>query len=166
IICLLQVSCHHKQKASLTELPQPLTRKMNQWTPFIGGLGGFFLYAEKGKLDIEIEKRDRNLVDRPSDLKAVFVSPDRKVIQERVIPDDGNEVGSGLGPSKSINFSTEVNRPGVYVVMIIVSNDRYGEDIRWRFRTNANKYMIETARGHKDQAHQEPIILLDQDRNA
>jgi hypothetical protein len=48
--------------------------------------------------------------------------------------------------------------------MIIVANDRYGENIIWRLRTNSARYLLETSRGHKDAAHQEPIVLLDPDR--
>ncbi len=33
-------------------------------------------------------------------------------------------------------------------------------------RTNAAAYVVETSRGHRDERHQEPIVLLDADRPA
>ncbi|MBM3335245.1 BNR-4 repeat-containing protein, partial [Candidatus Sumerlaeota bacterium] len=52
----------------------------------------------------------------------------------------------------------------VYALNVTASNDRYGVEIAWGFRTNCPKYLIETARGHKDERHQEPIVLLSPDR--
>ena len=151
---------------SLTQEKAESNDRLGEWTPRIGGCGGIFLKASKGPLTIEIEKQDRNLHQHHTDLQAIFVGPDRKVIQEKKIPDDGLKEGSGIGPGQTIRLSTHVKRPGVYAVMITVSNDRYGEDILWRFRTNCSRFMIETSRGHRDAPHKEPIILRDPERES
>jgi hypothetical protein len=137
---------------------------MNNWTVGIGGVGGAFFYAQPGELKIELEKRDRNIRNRKTDLRAIFFAPDRSVIQEVIIPDDGQSADSGIGPAQSVELSTIVKRAGVYGLHVMVASDRYGEDIIWRFRTNCDKYLIETSRGHKDAAHQEPIVLLNPDQ--
>ena len=84
---------------------------------------------------------------------------DRQVLQEEVIPDDGFEPGSGLGPPGRCRLSTRVERPGIYALNITVSQDRYGEHILWGFRTNCPRYLVETSRGHRDARHLEPIVL-------
>ena len=137
---------------------------MNNWTVGIGGVGGAFFFAQPGELKIELEKRDRNIRNRKTDLRAIFFAPDRSVIQEVIIPDDGQSADSGIGPAQSVELSTVVKRAGIYGLHVMVASDRYGEDIIWRFRTNCDKYLIETSRGHKDAAHQEPILLLNPDQ--
>ena len=139
---------------------------MNNWTAGIGGCGGAYFYAQPGDLQIELEKRDRNIRNRKTDLRAILFGPDRQVIQDLTIPDDGQPAESGLGPAQTITLSTPVERAGIYGLMVVVSSDRYGEDIVWRFRTNCDKYLIETSRGHRDAAHQEPIVLLNEDQDA
>lgn len=130
----------------------------------LGGCGGVYFLASPGELVVEIEKRDRRLRGRRTDLRAILAGPDRQVIQEVTLLDDGHPVGSGVGPAQRARLSTEVTRKGVYALNITVSNDRYGEEIIWGFRTNCPLYLIETSRGHKDAAHQEPIVLLNPDR--
>lgn len=127
--------------------------------PFIGGVGGVYFLAGPGELVIEVEKRELNRRDATCELRAILAGPDRDVIQEIVIGDDGRPRGSGLGPVQSCRFAVSVARRGVYVLNITVSNDRYGEEVVWRIRTNCAKYLIETARGHKDARHEEPIVL-------
>ncbi|MBT5832855.1 MAG: hypothetical protein HOH77_21910 [Candidatus Latescibacteria bacterium] len=137
---------------------------MNDWTIGIGGNGGAFFYAQPGELCIELEKCDLNMRSRKTDLRAVLFAPDRQVVQEITIPDDGQSADSGIGPAQTIELSATVTRAGIYGLMIMVSSDRYGEDFRWRFRTNCDKYLIETSRGHKDAVHQEPIVFLEPDK--
>ena len=57
-------------------------------------------------------------------------------------------------------LSTMVDRPGIYGLNVTLSQDRYGEDVVWGLRTNCRHWVIETARGHKDERHQEPIVLM------
>jgi len=125
----------------------------------LGGCGGLYLYAEPGELWVEIEKSDRNRSDREIQLRVIFFGPDRTVLEEAYLPDDGQEKGSGAGPVQRIRFSTSVDRAGVYGVNITASNDRYGTEFIWGFTTNCPKYLVETSRGHKDERHQEPIVL-------
>ncbi len=129
--------------------------------PFIGGVGGVYFFAEPGELIIEVEKCDLNRRDARTELRAILAGPDRRILQEAIIPDDGKPRGSGRGPVQSARLSTHVERTGVYALNITVSQDRYGENMVWRFRSNCRKYLIETARGHKDARHEEPIVLAE-----
>jgi hypothetical protein len=148
----LYTSCT-SPKANIDEL-QP-----GEWTPKTGSCGGVFFYAQEGPLVVEIEKTDLKNDARSRTLRAVFVGPDRKIIQ------DLNTYTPGKGNGKNVlRLETHVDRAGIYVVMITVSNDRYGENTAWRFKTNCDKYIIETSRGHKDQYHEEPIVLVDPDK--
>jgi hypothetical protein len=108
-----------------------------------GGCGGVYLLAEPGELSIDIVKRGQ-----PNELRAVLVGPDRRVI------DDQRVEGHGTA-----TFTTTVPLRGVYAVNITVAEDRYGTKGVWGVRTNCDRYVIETARGHKDERHQEPIVL-------
>lgn len=134
------------------------------FSPAFGGCGGVYLLAEPGELMVEVEKRDRNVRGSRTELRAILAGPDRQVVQEATIPDDGQARGSGLGPPQRARLATRVERKGVYALNVTVSNDRYGTEIGWGFRTNCPKYLIETARGHKDERHQEPIELLSPER--
>lgn len=128
--------------------------------PFIGGGGGVYLLAEPGELVIEVDKRDLNRRDaNRTELRAILAGPDRRVLQELIIPDDGLPSTAGVGPTQTGRLSTRVDRPGIHVLNLTVSQDRYGQEAIWRFRTNAKKYLIATARGHRDARHEEPIIL-------
>ena len=126
---------------------------------FIGGAGGVYFLAEPGELTVEVVKRDLNRNDTRTELRAILAGPARQVLQEVVIPDDGRPRGSGLGPVQRCRLSTRVERKGVYALNITVSQDRYGDAVVWGFRANCPKYVIETARGHKDARHEEPIVL-------
>ena len=126
----------------------------------MGGIGGAYFLASPGELVVEVTKRDRHIRDWRTDLRALLVSPDRQVVAEAIIPDDGGVVGSGTGRAQSVRLTTHVGRKGVYALNITVTHDRYGEEIIWGLRTNCPHYLIETSRGHKDEAHHEPIVLL------
>jgi len=132
----------------------------------MGGCGGIYILADPGLLEVEIFKRDLNRRGAPTELRAILAGPDRMVLKEVCIPDDGKPRGKGPGPLQSVRLSYPVTRRGVYVVNVTVSNDRYGTDIRWGFRTTAKKYLVETARGHKDERHTEPIVLTSPGRPA
>ncbi len=125
----------------------------------IGGVGGVYLLAEPGELVIELEKRDRNVRGIRTDLRAILLGPDRRVVEEVVIPDDGSSERGKQGPVQRARLATRVERKGVYVLNVTVSQDRYGDNIFWGFKTNCPRYLIETSRGHRDRAHEEPIVL-------
>jgi len=126
----------------------------------IGGTGGVYFLAEPGPLTIDLEKRDLNRRGRRTELQAILAGPDRRVLGQVTIPDDGKPRGSGTGPPQRAHLSTHVDRKGIYALNVTVSQDRYGEEIIWGFRTNCPRYLIETARGHKDERRQEPIVLF------
>lgn len=129
-----------------------------------GGCGGIYLLAEPGPLDIDLFKRDRNLRGTPSELRAILFGPDRAVLAETNIPDDGRPMRGGMGPMQTARLSAKVARRGIHGVMITISGDRYGENAVWGFRSSCPQYVIETARGHKDARHEEPIVLFSPDR--
>jgi len=130
----------------------------------VGGCGGAYFLAERGPLEIRLTKRDRNRSGAPTELRAVLFAPDRTILQEVSIPFGGGAKGSALGAAQQASLSTMVEHPGIYGLNITVSNDRYGNDIVWGFSTNCPKYVIETSRGHRDARHEEPIPLLDAER--
>lgn len=129
----------------------------------IGGVGGVYFLAEPGELVVTVEKRDRNRRGRQTELRAILVGPDREVLEDVTIPDDGQAPGK-LGPPKRVRLATKVPRKGVYALNITVSQDRYGDEIIWGFRTNCPHYLIETSRGHRDERRQEPIVLCNPDQ--
>lgn len=130
----------------------------------VGGCGGAYFYAEPGELEVWIEKRDRNQTGRPTELRAILFSPDRRPVDEVAIPFAGGARGSGLGPAQRAVLRARVERTGVWGLNVTVSNDRYGDDIVWGLWTGCPRWLVETARGHRDARHEEPIVLLDPDR--
>lgn len=122
----------------------------------IGGTGGAYFLAEPGELVIDLEKRDRNPRGRRTDLRAVLAGPDREVLQDVTLRRDN--------PPQRARLAVHVSRKGVYGLNVTVSQDRYGEAVYWGFRTNCPKYLIETSRGHRDERHQEPIVLYRPER--
>ena len=130
-------------------------------TLLIGGTGGAYFLAEPGELVIDLQKQDLNRSGKNADLRAILVGPDRQVLQEVTIPDDGQARGSGAGPIQTARLTTQVKHKGVFGLNITVSYDRYGTEMVWGFRTNCPHYLIETVRGHRDARHEEPIVLDD-----
>ncbi len=126
----------------------------------IGGNGGVYLLAEPGELIIEVRKADRNITGRPTELRAILAGPDRAIIAEANLAPGGGKPKSGLGPVQTARLSARVERRGVYALNITTSGDRYGQNVAWGFATNCPRYVIETSRGHKDERHEEPIVLL------
>jgi|GEM_PF-254978 len=125
----------------------------------VGGCGGAYFLASPGPLVIDLYKRDLHQRQTVTELRAILAGPDRRVLQEVRIPDDGLR-GPGPGPWQWARLFTNVQHKGIYVLNITVSNDRYGEEIAWGFQTNCPKYVVETARGHRDAPHEEPLVLL------
>ncbi|MBM4043230.1 MAG: hypothetical protein FJ290_32480, partial [Planctomycetes bacterium] len=91
------------------------------FSPAIGGCGGVYFLAEPGELAVEIEKRDLHLRGSWTELRAILVGPDRQVLQEATIPDDGRPRGSGLGPPQRVRLAAKVERKGVYALNVTVS---------------------------------------------
>ena len=129
----------------------------------VGGCGGVYFLVAPGEFWVEVEKYDLNIRDRKTFLRAILAGPDRAVIAEETLPDDGQGRGAGPGPLQRARLSAQVSSQGVYVLNVTVSEDRYGEDIAWGFRTNCPRYLVETSRGHRDAAHEEPLVLLGPD---
>ncbi len=125
----------------------------------LGGAGGVYFLADAGPLVVEVFKRDRNRRGSPAELRAILFGPDRRVLAEARIPDDGLPRGKGMGPIQSATLSVTLPAKGVCGLIVTVSQDRYGDEALWGFRSNCPKQVIETARGHRDERHQEPIIL-------
>ncbi len=131
----------------------------------IGGTGGAYFLASPGELVVDVEKRDRNRRGGRRDLRAILAGPDRRVLQDVTLADDDRPKGSGVGPPQRARLTAQVRCKGVYALNVTVSNDRYGSDVIWGFRTNCPRYLVETSRGHRDERHAEPIVLLNADRS-
>lgn len=130
---------------------------------FIGGVGGVYFLAEPGELVVNVQKRDRNRSSAVTELRAVLVGPDRRVCAEATIPDDGLRPGK-IGPPLGVRLTTRVASKGLYILNVTVSQDRYGDAMVWGFSSNCPRYLIETARGHRDRRHEEPIVLYNPER--
>ena len=125
----------------------------------LGGCGGVYFCASAGELWVEVQKQDLNIRASKTHLHALLLAPDRSVVDEAWIGDDGQPTRSGPGPVQRAVLRTQVERPGVYGLNITVTQDRYGENVSWGFKSNCRKYLVETSRGHKDARHEEPIVL-------
>lgn len=146
-------------QAEITRQKRDVQGESSRDVPFaIGGTGGAYFLAEPGELTIDLYKRDRNRTRRRTDLRAILVGPDRHVLKDVTLRDDGKPVGK-LGPWQHARLTARVERKGVYGLNITVSHDRYGDHVHWGFRTNCRRYLIETARGHRDRRREEPIVL-------
>ncbi|MHC4742734.1 MAG: hypothetical protein ACYS8Z_12520 [Planctomycetota bacterium] len=64
----------------------------------LGGCGGVYFYAPKGQFRVEVQKQDLNIQGNKTHLRAVLFGPDRSVIEEAWIGDDGKPARSGPGP--------------------------------------------------------------------
>jgi len=125
----------------------------------LGGCGGVYFYASVGELQVEVHKQDLNIRRNKTHLRALLFAPDRSVVAEAWIGDDGRPARSGPGPVQRVLLRTTVERPGVYGLNITVTEDRYGENVSWGFKSNCPKFLVETSRGHRDARHEEPIVL-------
>jgi len=125
----------------------------------LGGCGGVYFYASAGELWVEVEKEDLNLRGNRTHLCAILFGPDRSVVDKAWIADDGQAARSGPGPVQRVLLRTNVERPGVYGLNVTVTEDRYGANVSWGFKTNCRRYLVETSRGHKDARHEEPLVL-------
>ncbi|MHB9028032.1 MAG: BNR-4 repeat-containing protein [Candidatus Latescibacterota bacterium] len=152
-ILLLPLAAYAQQTQGANDMPLRL-----------GGCGGVYFYAPKGELWVEVSKQDLNRGNQKTHLRAILFGPDRTVLDEKWIADDGRPEKSGPGPIGKTMLRTKVGRPGVYGMMITVSEDRYGDYMSWGFRTNCPKYLVETSRGHKDARHEEPLVFRNPDR--
>jgi len=132
----------------------------------IGGVGGAYLLAAAGPLEVEVLKRDLNVRSGRTDVRAILAGPDRQVVADVVLPHAGGAVGDPPGPVHRAVLTTTVEVPGVYALNITTTGDRYGLNVAWALRTNAEAFVVETARGHRDERHEEPIVLLDAERPA
>jgi hypothetical protein len=141
-VALAIVSCGPwAMSPSVVAAEQPVARDDATSMPLgLGGVGGVYLAAEPGELVIEVQKRDCHRRQAVTELRAILAGPDRHVLQEVTIPDDGRPAGSGLGPLQRTRLSARVPRSGVYVLNVTVSNDRYGEEAIWGFTTNCPHY--------------------------
>ena len=135
----------------------PPTQEATDQVLLIGGLGAVYFLAEPGELTVELEKRDRNRGNSRIELRAVLAGPDRQVLQEQTIPDDGKPSRSGLGPAQRCRFAVPVARKGVYVLNLTLSNDRYGQEAVWGFRSNCRKYVIETEEDFKKEHYHQAV---------
>ena len=154
-ICVLSATCASVHAQPAGGVDQSMSPDFG-----IGGVGGAYFFASPGELVVDVHKQDRHRSSNTTELRAILVGPDRKVLAEEYIDDDGLPKDSDPGEPQTVRLSTTVERPGVYALNITVTQDRYGNEIIWGFRTNCQKYLIETSRGHKDERHQEPLLLL------
>ncbi len=126
----------------------------------IGGIGGAYLMVEAGELEIEVFRRSWDVRSSRTRLQATLAGPDRRVVDSAEIPAAEVTSEDGLPVVQRVTLRASVDRPGIYALMITSRGNRYGLNLAWGLRTNATSYLIETSRGHRDERHQEPLVLL------
>lgn len=133
----------------------------------ISGTGGVHLRVEPGELDIRLFKRDLNVRRAQGRrLQATLFSPDRKRLDRVEIPAFEGDLDDRRAPVQKARLQVEVDRGGFYMLQIATLGDRHGVNVEWAIDTNAAGWVIETARGHRDERHREPIVMNDPDRPA
>ena len=87
-----------------------------------GGVGGAYIVAEPGELEVEVFKRDLDVRDRGVELRAMLLGPDREILDKAVFP---RGEGSS-GPVQRKVLRADVDYPGVYALSIADLDDRHG----------------------------------------
>ncbi len=139
-----------QSKAQVSEI-QTLT-DFSLFPTRIRTTGGAFFYPKKGAFKLSFMKMDPN---KMVTVRAILVSPSREVLADVWLP--GTQKNNQF---QKVDFTVDVEHPGVYALCVTAVGDRYGDEIRWGFTTNCEKYLIETSRGHRDARHEEPIVVL------
>ena len=142
-----------QSKAQVSEI-QTLT-DFSLFPTRIRTTGGAFFYPQKGPFKLSFMKMDPN---RSITVRAILVSPSREVLADVWIP--GTQKKNQF---QKVDFTVDVQHVGVYALCVTAIGDRYGDEFRWGFTTNCEKYLIETSRGHRDARHEEPIVVLSGD---
>ncbi len=97
------------------------------------------LRPDSDVLAVRIEKRDLNIYDGEDVLRATLLSPDRRVVAEIGIPDDGNaKKGGGVGKPQAETIQTRPAEPGVYRLCVLPAGD-----LVFNFAPNCKRYMVE-----------------------
>ncbi|MBN2449427.1 MAG: BNR-4 repeat-containing protein [Lentisphaeria bacterium] len=128
--------------------------------PRLMGMGGAFFFPERGEWIVEVQRWKRRPGDRDSHLRAVLFAPDRTVLHDVLLPGPGE----GAPAEQRVRLSARVEHLGVYGLLVTSPEDRYGDYTVWGFRSNCDRYLIETSRGHRDRRHEEPIVLAGPER--
>jgi hypothetical protein len=132
--------------------PENAETEFSQW---VGNNGGLYLYAEPGELVVDVA--GIRLDDQVKNLQTILATPDRQVVDAATVtPADSRE--EGRGGSALATVSTKVEQEGVYVVNVTALEDQFGSDIAWSIRTNADRYVFDSA-GRYGQDN--PITLRD-----
>lgn len=120
--------------------------------PVVRGSGAVFFAVEEGKpLELKISKRDLNRSTRTTaNLYAWLLSPDRTLLAELNLSDDGLPAGSGRGPVVSGTINTGPLPAGFYMLYIVTTGMDAGDqdsEVIWGVRTNCPRYMIMRSEG-------------------
>ncbi|MFA7172279.1 MAG: BNR-4 repeat-containing protein [Kiritimatiellia bacterium] len=133
--------------------------KADSWQ--VGGPGGVYFLVEPGQFKVEL---DIQLLKPEALVRAILVAPDRAVLHDQYISSKDKSLSvSDRANTYRLSFDVDVLRRGVYVLNLTEIPDRYGHGVSWSIKTNSGKYLIETSRGHKDSAHEEPLWLRNGD---
>lgn len=115
---------------------------------------------EAGPVEIHIHKRDVNPSrNSRAELQAMFLSPDRELLDSVTIPASPVGKTGEKGPLQTVVLRRQIKYPGIYLLYLQAPGNRHGDKIEWSIDTNAASWVIETARGHRDDRHREPIIM-------
>ncbi len=130
--------------------------------PWKAGLfGGAYLQVAPGELSIDIQAEVRGLQGLENSIRIILAAPDRRVLTDTLISVVNPSVTEPSCFTGRIQLKNEVSHRGIYSLAIINTSDRYGVYTAWSMRTNAEAYVLETATGHRDERHVEPIVVFD-----
>lgn len=130
----------------------------------VGLSGGAYLMADPGELIIELEVRVDRLRPEGGKIRVIFLSPDRKVLRDELIPLEIHTSGDTRYGQFRTELRTHVSHAGIYAFTLINPSDRHGIRTSWSMRTSARGYMLQTAGGHRDERHVEPIVILNPEK--
>lgn len=99
------------------------------------GWGAVYILARRGPLTVEIGKRDLNIYEGADVLVARLVGPDRQLLQEARLEDDGRTDKGGRGPQQTCEMRVQVAAPGV--CKLDIESHARGSDLAWGVRTSA-----------------------------
>ncbi len=126
----------------------------------VGGSGGVYFLVEPGKFKVDLDIQLLKPKARDIFVRAILAAPDRTVLHDQYISaEDKNLLVSGCTNIYRLSFNVDAARRGVYVLNLTQTRDRFGRAFNWSVQTNAEKYLIESSRGHEDKAHEEPLWL-------
>lgn len=134
--------------------------------PVLHNGGAAYFWLEKGTFELEIFKREWGRPISRFDTERLFradlLSPSRELLAHFTLEGDASIKSrkAEWGALSSKKMRVQIEEEGVYLLLVSVKRDSYFNSIRWGFRTNATRYLIDAGAGHYDAPRSERISFL------